>query len=243
MNIKKFLVLALTLILTLSLIACGSSEEDESSSSSEDPNSGGIPGVVDEELGSFSDYAGWYSNALDSDMPFHVMEINDYSAIAYDLDGNVIGEAVGDYSEQRALNGNPLIVLEFDELDLSYGVFGSPEDSIDLIPIDEWSTEDGNMYTFYHQQNTPFTDATPEQLDFETTSNALVAALGDNLLDRTIVDKGEEEIDGILCKTFAIGTNHEEHFVAEEHYAVSEDLQVFYYDVLAGGIWEPYTGE
>ncbi len=241
MKIKKILVVMLSVFLIFALSACGDSSSPSSISSSQSDSD--IPGLVDVEVGSFSDYSGWYSNALDSDMPFHVMHIDDSSAFAYDLDGNIIGEAYGNYDEQRALNGNPLIVLEFDDLGLSYGVIGSPEDSIDLIPIDEWSTDDDNVYTFYHQENTPFIDESEDLLDFETTSNALLEALGDNLMDRMIVETGEEEINGILFKTFAIGTNHEEHFVAEEHYAVSEDLQVLYLDVLAGGIWEPYTAE
>ncbi len=250
MKIKNLLVLLLALITLVALTACGSqsdSNSSDTSSNSEDDNGGDIPGYVDQEVGSFSDYIGWYSNALDSDMPFHVMHIDGESAFAYDLDGNVIGEAYGNYDEQRALNGNPLIVLEFDELELSYGVIGSPEDSIDLIPIDEWSTDDDNMYTFYYQQNTPFVDEPdepeePELLDFETTSTALLDALGEKAEGMAIVDTGESEINGILCKTFAFGTNQEDRFVAEEHYAVSEDLQIFYYDILED-VWVTYTAE
>lgn len=54
-----------------------------------------------------------------------------------------------------------------------------------------------------------------------------------------LVAQGEEEIDGQLCYTFAIGANTPEKFTAEEHYAVAPDGGVYRLSI-ADNAYIPY---
>lgn len=79
-----------------------------------------IPGHLREETGSANDYVGWwqlkdYSGAA----PFVCIEIpTDDPGIVncYDENGKLIDTGFTDYSEQRALNGNALMVLVFQNI-------------------------------------------------------------------------------------------------------------------------------
>jgi hypothetical protein len=61
----------------------------------------------------------------------------------------------------------------------------------------------------------------------------LLAALGDKVREGTaLAATGEDEIEGRRCRTFSFGANTPEKFTAEEHYAVTDDGEVFVLDIL-----------
>jgi hypothetical protein len=64
--------------------------------------------------------------------------------------------------------------------------------------------------------------------------------LGDLTENRMMVGTGEEEINGVTCKTYTLGTSHEENYVAEYHFAVAPDGTIYTMDVLQGPDWIPY---
>ncbi len=79
----------------------------------------GIPGLITEETGSIADYAGWWKLAEGDEAPFAYIEISGENAgdiRCYSEDGELIYAGYADYSEQRALNGNALIVFIIEEL-------------------------------------------------------------------------------------------------------------------------------
>ena len=66
-------------------------------------------------------------------------------------------------------------------------------------------------------------------------SELLGAQLGEG---RALVAKGEGEVNGGPAFLFDLGTNTDEKFTAEEHYAVTDDGEVWLLDVLADA-WQP----
>lgn len=107
-------MVAITLSILLVFSACGAAAEKS------DEEQHGIPGRIVEETGGSYQYAGWWQlTDGSSDAPFVLIEIpKDNSSVVncYDADGNLVDAGYTDYSEQRALNGNPLMVLVFDNL-------------------------------------------------------------------------------------------------------------------------------
>ncbi len=80
----------------------------------------GIDGLITEETGSTYDYIGWWQLTDNrGDAPFAYIEIpeDDASVVnCYDRNGGLIDTGYFDYSEQRALNGNALIVFVFESI-------------------------------------------------------------------------------------------------------------------------------
>lgn len=76
--------------------------------------------------------------------------------------------------------------------------------------------------------------------DEESAMDVLAAALGDQMDGKMLVESGEEEIGGVLCTLFALGADHTENFVAEQHFAVSPTGELYTMDILQGADWIPY---
>ena len=64
--------------------------------------------------------------------------------------------------------------------------------------------------------------------------DTLISAIPDRLEGLTVIRSADIEIDGILCQQFIAGTDHEDHFTAEYHFAVSPDGTVYELDVQNG---------
>ncbi|MDR1706009.1 MAG: hypothetical protein LBS19_15180 [Clostridiales bacterium] len=56
----------------------------------------------------------------------------------------------------------------------------------------------------------------------------------------TLVSGGASDMDGIPCWSFALGTDTEEKFTAEEHYVVTFEGEIFVYDVISDS-YEPFA--
>jgi hypothetical protein len=87
-------------------------------------------------------------------------------------------------------------------------------------------------------------DNTAETTENTEASDQLIDKLGDKMEGKLLVETGEEEIDGEVCKTFALGTDTPEKFTAEEHYAVTPKGDIIYYmNIIQGPDWVPYVPE
>jgi hypothetical protein len=64
--------------------------------------------------------------------------------------------------------------------------------------------------------------------------------LGDLTDGKTLVATGEEEINGEICLTYALGTNTPEKFTAEAHFAISPNYVIYTMDILQGPEWILY---
>lgn len=225
-EMKKKMAYGILLVFLLSLCLVGCSGSDEESSES------GIPGQITSEVGSMADYIGWWQLEETAETtPFVCVEIpKDNAGVVrcYNERGEMIDTGYTDYSEQRALNGNPLIVFTFNNI----GEFGATEAR--LTDGERWLsiTFDDIARTFYYQSESPF--------GAEGAMEVLAAALGDKLDGKMLVETGEDAIDGVTCKTFSLGTNQSDNFVSEEHFAVSPDGDIYTMDVLQGADWLPY---
>lgn len=70
----------------------------------------------------------------------------------------------------------------------------------------------------------------------------MVAALGNEMTGKSIVQAGSETIDGMVCDVFKVGVNTEAAFFTENHLAVSPEGTVYILDFLTGewGLFENY---
>ena len=73
----------------------------------------------------------------------------------------------------------------------------------------------------------------------KSPSDRLLDALGEKAEGRTLIETGEEEVEGEMCVTFALGTNTPEKFTAEEHFAVGKD-KIYIMDIIGGGNYVPF---
>lgn len=102
------------------------------------------------------DYAGWWQlEAANKTVPFTCIEIpKDHvdEVRCYDKTGDRIDAGYADYNEQRARNGNPLIVFTFDGI----GEFGAnASGSADGTRWLELSYH-GQWFSFYYQETPKF---------------------------------------------------------------------------------------
>jgi len=227
---KKTLALLLFIfMLVVGFVGCADTDHEASNDSG---NESDISGRITKEVGSMADYIGWWH--LEDDVeaaPFTCVEISKDNAgevRCYDKKGGMIDTGYTDYNEQRALNGNSLIVFSFGNI----GEFGATA----AISTNEERWLDikvGDMtLTFHYQNESPF--------ETEKPIDILSTVLGNKLNGKKLVEKGEEIIGGVTCNIFSLGTDHPENFVAEEHFAVSPNGDVYTIDVLQGAEWIPY---
>jgi len=228
---KTLKLLPLISLLTIVLAGCADTAGGASGGSGNETT---IPGSITEETGSIVDYTGWWQSEETTEaVLFNYIEMpqDDTGEVrCYDKNGDMIDTGHTDYNEQRALNGNSLIVFSFSNI----GEFGATAAG----------TTDGERWldirfgdktvSFYYRSESP--------LNTNETMEVLVAALGDRLNGKKLVEKGEEVIDGITCKIFSLGTDHPENFVAEEHFAISPNGNIYTLDILQGSEWIPYVG-
>lgn len=134
--------LTLLLVVTTALAGCSggdsksskneSDTSEQSSSKSSSSSDTDLPGYVSEETGSIADYAGfWQSDESEEGADFTGILIpaeNSDEARCYDESGRIIDNGYTDYSEQRALGGNPLIVFTFDSLG-EFGAYAASSES------------------------------------------------------------------------------------------------------------------
>ncbi|MBQ4346907.1 MAG: hypothetical protein IJC39_00465 [Firmicutes bacterium] len=83
--------------------------------------------------------------------------------------------------------------------------------------------------------------AQTENLASKEETDLLKAALGERLAGKVLIETGGEEVGGVLCKTFALGSNGTGKFVAEQHFAVSPEGKIYYIDTAQSPDWLPYN--
>jgi len=119
--------------------------------------------------------------------------------------------------------------------DVYYTMNGGKELFFDeLYPVNEFPSDVpymGSPFYFAHADVRGNEDA---------AMDILAAALGDKMDGKMLVGTGEEDIGGVMCRTFALGTDHPENFVAEEHFAVSPTGDIYTMDIPQGADWIPY---
>ena len=82
-------------------------------------------------------------------------------------------------------------------------------------------------------------DVSDVKKEEKSPSVRLLEALGEEAEGKTLIDTGNEEIDGEMCITFALGTDSPGKFTAEEHYAVGKE-KIYIMDIISGGDYIPF---
>ncbi|MDR0946592.1 MAG: hypothetical protein LBM87_02440 [Ruminococcus sp.] len=96
-----------------------------------------ILGSITVQIGSIEDFIGVWQAEESADAPFVSIEIAEGGTVyAYNKRGDKVDSGYADYDEQRALNGNALIVFSFDNLG-DYGAYaGTYTDDLHWLDID-----------------------------------------------------------------------------------------------------------
>ncbi len=165
---RNFFSIIALLILCLCLVACttpsSESSNDSSSDISEDVSESesqqevppDIDGVITEEVGSISDYAGFWM-APDDSLDFHVLELMEGGEInCYDEDGNIIDTGFALYSEQDAITGLPLIRIILDTLGDFSSSGGNPTTGLHVVKEEYWAEGTDNDRDLDYFESSPF---------------------------------------------------------------------------------------
>lgn len=121
---------------------------------------------------------------------------------------------------------------EYEEVELDSPLLYD-EDGTVWIPLEAFNALNSNVVV-----NCSSSSKLDNSIDqFEILSNAL----GKNIEGKMIVETGDEEINGEMCKLFSVGTDSQEKFMAEQHFAVSPNGDIYYIDILQGADWIPYA--
>jgi hypothetical protein len=185
-----------------------------------------ILGVVTEQQGSIEDYVGLWQLTESDTVPFYTIEIkSDGSVQCRDENGNISDTGYADYDEQRALTGNPPVVFYFDSNREAGAAAFSLTDGERYLDID------------FTEKTATFIYLGTDEFSTEEAFEILTSALGDMMNGKRLIGEGEKTIDGVTCKTFALGTDSPEKFFAEQHFAVSPNGNIYTIDVLQGADW------
>jgi hypothetical protein len=133
MKLKNILAVLCCAGLCLLTVACDDTEitisepevPAEIAEVTEAPTDEATDGSIASETGSTDDYIGYYVLTSETgDFPYDSLEImKGYSDSMYFYTDNSVAASYIDYSEQRALSGNPLMIIELDINDVD-GEFG-----------------------------------------------------------------------------------------------------------------------
>lgn len=104
----------------------------------------------------------------------------------------------------------------------------------ELYPINKFPIDIPYMGSEFYKAHLDVQGDASEAIDI------LWVALGDKMDGRILIGTGSEEIDGVMCETFALGTDHTENFVAEEHFAISPNEIIYTIDIISGAEWVIY---
>ncbi len=175
-NLCVIIIICLTLF---GLVGCDDSKHtgtDSGLSQSNTNEEDEINGRITEETGSIEDYIGWWKLEKNGDIPFSCIEIpkdNIDEVRCYDEKGNFVDRGDTDYSEQRMLNGNALIVFIFDNIG-----------ELTVYPSD---SEDGAkwMYVRYNDQMNTF--KYQEILPFDENSEYIPYYTIDEIINQAII--------------------------------------------------------
>lgn len=149
---KTYTLLLLTFLLSIALAGCTDTGGTDNTSGNESD----VAGHITEEAGSMADYIGWWQSEEDSEAaPFTCIEIPKDGADevrCYDKNGDMIDIGNANYDEQRALNGNSLIVFTFSNI----GEFGGSASR--STEGERWLDIGFGEKTiaFYYQSESPF---------------------------------------------------------------------------------------
>ena len=135
---KKIICVSIAILLTLPLVACFTNKEKDDN----------LPGRI---VGSTSDgadkYIGWWKlNEPGDEISFFYVEIAGSGGVScYSEDGILVDTGGFDYDAQRALNGNPLIVLVMGELG-DYAGYPYSTNSGLRMDIKEWKGDAKGLF-------------------------------------------------------------------------------------------------
>jgi hypothetical protein len=113
--------------------------------------------------------------------------------------------------------------------------------NITLTPIDDWYDPERSVYSYTYIETPPSFVEDDSSSENKDAATILTDILGDKMEGKAIVETGEEEINGEVCKVFQFGTDTTERFEAEAHYAVSPDGDIYTIDLLQGPAWILYV--
>lgn len=226
------LALLFSLTVSLALSACGQTSEN-------------VAGSIDGSQGEPADYIGLYQLAgHEGDAPFTLAEIPESDSgwmYLYKGDSLVAGSLI-DYSEQRALNGNPLMVISFPAGDgtSEIGISVSFAEGRAELHMRGYGDLEGFKGTFEGIDGTVFLQSEDEASDYLLNQ---LQGLGYSLDGTAVIAEdggGDTVLPGRdLSKWFfAWGKNDADKFTAEKHFAVTAARQVWEYDVLSDE-WTP----
>lgn len=226
------LALLFSLTVSLALSACGQASEK-------------ADGSIDGSQGGPADYIGLYQLAgHEGDAPFTLAEISrSDSGYMYLYDGeSLVADSSIDYSEQRALNGNPLMVISFPAGDgtSEIGISVSFVEARAELHMRGYGDLEGFEGTFAEIDGTMFLHSEDNASDCLLNQ---LQGLGYDLEGTAVIAEGGDENAVLpgrdLSKWFfAWGRNAVDKFTAEKHFAVTAARQVWEYDVLSDE-WTP----
>ncbi len=165
----KSLLLFLACIFSILLVACSTpsneNASDVSSDISQDINESEnhqevppVDGVITEEVGSLSDYSGFWM-APDDNLGFYVLEIMSGGEVnCYDEDGNVIDTGFARYSEQDAITGLPLININLEILGDYASAGGNSQKTLHLVKDEYWVQGTDNDRDLTYFEVSPFAE-------------------------------------------------------------------------------------
>lgn len=246
----KIVTLFFSIALCLTTAACGASAgKGEGTDASLLPSSAGaaerepdVAGCLEQNKSGTAGYIGLYQ--LTGHMgkaPFTFAEIpEDHSESMYLYDGeSLVSDSPIDYSEQRALNGNHLMVISMAVNDKisEIGIWASYTDGQAELHMRGYGGIEGFEGTFEKIDGTMFLQSEDKATDYLLE---VLQSAGYGLEETAVIgEDADESFDpqGVDCSRwfFAWGRNGPDKFTAEEHFAVTAARQVWQYDVLSDG--------
>lgn len=187
-----------------------------------------------------ADYIGLYQlTGHEDDAPFTLAEIpEDDSGYIYMYDGeSLVAKSCIDYSEQRALNGNPLMVISFviNDAISEIGIFASFFDGQTELHMRGYDDLEGFEGVFKKIDGTMFLQSEDKESDY--LLNELQAAGYDLEGAAVITEDGDKDAvmhgKDLSKWILAWGKNTVHKFTTEKHFAVTASRPVWEYDVLS----------
>ncbi len=181
-------------------------------------------------------YTSWYNIAspeLYDDIPFYYLEIQKGNGRVFCFNENI------EYVDSGTFEFNDDVYTFYFE---NLGDYTSTTDEnlhgnewMDLTKLDE----DGDIFKFNFLQS-------PQKISGnhygKESSEILLDALGNLAEGKSIVVGDAKIINGFECETFSFGTNSDDKFLTEKHYAVSNHGKIYELDV-ASDKWIEFIAE
>ncbi len=242
---KKLFIFLIIISCMFVLVSCSSaddtnSQEAQTSSNLQDETT--VKSVLET-----NPYIGVWTSDEESDLPFKTLDI--FDSINDDIEGDenlialsddlvMLGVGEFNYDGTNGTQKTNLIHLDFNEMGDFYAYF-SEDKSIMYVVFGNTLLEKGAQaqFTMFYKEGSAPVDVNADEKD---TLSALIEAIGDEAEGKTIMQTGQEEINGVLYDTYVLGTDTAEKFTGEKHFATNANGDVLVLDIILNE-WLEYT--